>query len=146
MCGWLRSHGRWSGRVVSVSHDLLPWYDQVDWMADPRLAYLRGLQDGVELGREQADRELVIALAEALSSGATTDYGAATRIHERTVAARERRTPAAAEQAALNNDSATWGGQYPGGRVDFETGAPLGRWLAGPRERMEQLRRGGAAA
>jgi hypothetical protein len=48
--------------------DLLPWWDLADWMNDPALAYLKGLQDGAHLGREEHERDLVAALCEALGT------------------------------------------------------------------------------
>lgn len=74
-----------------MTDDLLPWWDLVDWQHDPALAYLKGLQDGVELGRDQTNAELVAALALALSSGTTGDYRTAARRHIRTLDALARR-------------------------------------------------------
>lgn len=50
-------------------------------------AYVAGYADG----RADADAELVAALAEALSSGQTTDYGSALRMHERMAEQAKRR-------------------------------------------------------
>lgn len=50
-----------------------------------------GYWDGRQDGYAQCDAELVDALAESLSGGATTDYGKAVRIHHNTLDAIDRR-------------------------------------------------------
>jgi len=52
---WTQSYGR-------------PWDQVVDWHKDPATAYLRGLQDGIRLGLDDADRILREVLAEALGA------------------------------------------------------------------------------
>lgn len=43
---------------MPLPDDLLPpWRVQVDWSADPRLAYQAGLEDGYALAREEIDAE-----------------------------------------------------------------------------------------
>lgn len=89
---------------MSRNRDLLPWWDNLDWMTDPALSYVKGLQDGVQLGREQVDAELVAALARALSGGATADYAQAVDIHERRVDQRQRREALDDEAACARSD------------------------------------------
>jgi hypothetical protein len=69
----------------------MPWWHDGAWMTDPALAYLKGLQDGAQLGREQADAELVAAMASALSDSATDDYADAVDIYHRRIDQRRRR-------------------------------------------------------
>jgi hypothetical protein len=83
------------------NRDLLPWWDHVPWMTDPGLAYVKGLQDGVELGRDQLNAELVAVLASALSGRRTTDYRHAVRIHTRTLDVLARR--AAADRGGVHD-------------------------------------------
>lgn len=66
-----------------MASDLLPWWDQVDWQADPKLAYLKGLQDGWQLGRDESDRDHDATLAEVLSGGRTRNPHEAVRVHLR---------------------------------------------------------------
>jgi hypothetical protein len=73
---------------------LLPWYDLLDWPADPRLAYAKGLHDGYELGHAAANTELVAALAQALGGPGCVDYRQAVRGHLAAVAAKTRRDAA----------------------------------------------------
>ena len=91
-----------------ANRDLLPWWDNVEWMTDPALAYLKGLQDGVQLGREEADAKLVAAMAEALSDHATDDCGDAVDMYHRRVEQRRRRETL--DAAALEPRP----GDYPG--------------------------------
>lgn len=69
----------------------MPWRDTVDWWTDPRLAYAAGLADGVQLGRDQVDAELVAALARALGGPACHDYRAAVERHHRALDQKARR-------------------------------------------------------
>ncbi len=78
--------------------DLRPWYDSCDWQSDPALAYLRGLQDGTELGRQEAERNIAAtitaALARALGGPDCTDLHLAVHSHLRAVDARRARAGA----------------------------------------------------
>lgn len=69
-------------------------WDHVDWQADPRLAYGKGLSDGFELGYAQANAELVAALTRALGGPDCTDYRQAVRRHHTILDARARRSAA----------------------------------------------------
>lgn len=71
--------------------EMRPWYDTVDWQSDPKLAYLRGLQDGVQIGRDEADQEVVRVMAEALGGPGCTDRAEAVQRHLRAVDAKARR-------------------------------------------------------
>jgi hypothetical protein len=83
---------------------LLPWYDHVDWLSNPRLAYAKGLQDGYELGHTAASREVVAVLAEALGGTGCTDYRQGVRRHFRVLDAKARR--AACDQGEAVNRGA----------------------------------------
>lgn len=69
-------------------------------MADPALAYLKGLQDGYQMGWGRGHADLDAAVAWALSAGATTNAAEAVAIHQRFVAA----ATARAEADAVRHD------------------------------------------
>lgn len=75
----------------SVDHraDAPPWYEQTNWWEHPATAYARGVVDGVALGIEQYDAELVAALTEAL--GEPGDREGAVRSLQRAVDQKSRR-------------------------------------------------------
>lgn len=70
---------------------LLPWWDQVEWATDPALAYLKGLQDGIELGREQENARIYHTFAHALGGPNCHDLAEGIQIHIAQVEAKQRR-------------------------------------------------------
>lgn len=74
--------------------DAAGWRETVPWWDDPRLAYAAGLADGIGIGREQVNAELVAALARALGGPDCVDYRDGVTRHLRAVAQAERRRQA----------------------------------------------------
>lgn len=72
--------------MTMQDEELLPWSDQVDWWANPRLAYAKGIEDGRAIGRDEVNAEIVRALSLMLSDNETDNYVEAVRIHERRTA------------------------------------------------------------
>lgn len=56
-----------------MPRDLLPWWDQLDWTADPVLAFARGLAIGIEIGAETYGRAAAAAAGSALRLIDTAD-------------------------------------------------------------------------
>ena len=74
-------------RTVGETNDSLAprgvnaaWYDQIDWWEHPATAYARGVEDGIQIGLERYDTELVDALTEALGTRGDRE-GAVRAVH-----------------------------------------------------------------
>lgn len=96
-------------------HDAPYRFDGIDWHKDIVLAYAKGVHDGHRVGVFDERRRIATGHAEINAVWKPIGVrGHATRVAE---------LVAHFEQRAADSEAATWRGQYPGGPVDFETGA-----------------------
>lgn len=67
------------------------WSDGVEWWRSPATCYHKGLEDGIVMGREQAQKEMLDALRESLGAPAKVSLQDAIAAHLRSVDAIEYR-------------------------------------------------------
>jgi hypothetical protein len=98
------------------------WSDAVDWWADPRLAYAKGLNDGYARGwaeaTARADIDIVSALTQMFGGPDCTDRKEAVRRHLQHLDHLKARQEWQERIGPRPTD-------YQGGPVDWETGRPL---------------------